>query len=137
MNFNVNTYHERSNIYNLFKDLPHVTCGVTVNTMDGRFNFLKEIKQHKFVLCPRGNGVDTHRLWETLYMGSIPVVQYDPCHSEFADLPILFINDWNTFSQKSIEELDLIYNIYMNKVWKMDKLNASYWENQIVNLLFV
>jgi hypothetical protein len=27
-----------------------------------------------FVACPRGNGLDTHRFWETIYRGSIPVV---------------------------------------------------------------
>jgi len=28
-----------------------------------------------FVAAVRGNGVDTHRLWETLYRGSIPIVE--------------------------------------------------------------
>ncbi len=27
------------------------------------------------VLCPRGNGVDTHRHWEALYRGAVPVVE--------------------------------------------------------------
>jgi hypothetical protein len=29
----------------------------------------------KFVAAPRGNGVDTHRFWETLYRGGIPIVE--------------------------------------------------------------
>ena len=30
--------------------------------------------KYKFILCPLGNGVDSHRIWETLYSGSIPIV---------------------------------------------------------------
>lgn len=37
---------------------------------------------------------DTHRLWKTLYMDSIPIVKYESAHHLFTDLPILFINDW-------------------------------------------
>ena len=30
--------------------------------------------QHARVACPRGNGIDTHRLWETWYAGILPVM---------------------------------------------------------------
>lgn len=33
------------------------------------------VKNHKYILCPRGNGLDTHRFWEALYRGSIPIVE--------------------------------------------------------------
>jgi DNA-dependent RNA polymerase auxiliary subunit epsilon len=36
--------------------------------------YLEELSKHYFALCPRGNGVDTHRFWESLYLGVIPVV---------------------------------------------------------------
>lgn len=29
----------------------------------------------KFVLCPRGKGIDTHRFYETVLMGAIPIVE--------------------------------------------------------------
>jgi hypothetical protein len=37
-------------------------------------DYLKELSEHKFSLCVRGNGIDTHRFWESLYLGVIPVV---------------------------------------------------------------
>jgi hypothetical protein len=37
-------------------------------------NYLKELASHKFCLCIRGNGIDTHRFWESLYLGVIPVI---------------------------------------------------------------
>lgn len=36
--------------------------------------YLREVKAAKFVVCPEGNGVCTHRLAETILMGSVPVV---------------------------------------------------------------
>ena len=28
-----------------------------------------------FIISPPGNGIDTHRVWETIYAGSYPVVE--------------------------------------------------------------
>lgn len=36
-------------------------------------DYLLKLATHKFVACPRGNGLDTHRVWETLYLGGVPV----------------------------------------------------------------
>ena len=36
--------------------------------------YLEELASHRFCLCIRGNGLDTHRFWEALYLGVIPVV---------------------------------------------------------------
>lgn len=38
-------------------------------------DYSKLAQSHSFIAAPRGNGVDTHRLWETLYRGSIPIVR--------------------------------------------------------------
>jgi len=36
--------------------------------------YLKELAQHRFCLCVRGNGIACHREWESLYLGVIPVI---------------------------------------------------------------
>ena len=48
--------------------------------------YLKYLADHRFVLCPRGNGVDSHRLWETLYLGRQPILEPLPQYSTF--LPV-------------------------------------------------
>ena len=35
--------------------------------------FRAEVARHRFALCPPGNGFDTHRVYEALQLGAIPV----------------------------------------------------------------
>lgn len=129
MNMLISTYPtERQLVWDLFKDKKWVTIGSIENTIEGRTRFLREIKAHSFVLCPRGNGMDTHRLWETLYMGSIPIVKRDVSNEEFQDLPICFINDW---SEVTVEFLESEKNRIKNTHYNLDKLTISYWIHQI------
>jgi hypothetical protein len=128
MNFNVSTYPERQHVSDLFKNKDWVTHGIIENTLNGRTKFLREIRNHTFILCPRGNGIDTHRLWETLYMGSIPIVKKDIGYSDFEDLPICFINDWNDIS---IEFLEKEKEKISFGNWNIDKLKISYWIDKI------
>lgn len=55
--------------------------------------YLHEMGEHRFVLCPPGNGIDTHRTWEALATGAIPVVQRSAATEPFSHLPILFVDD--------------------------------------------
>jgi hypothetical protein len=129
MNFNIHTYpQERKIVWDLFKDKEWTTIGKIVNTIEGRTNFLREIKSHTFVLCPRGNGIDTHRLWETLYMGSIPIVKKHNGYKEFYDLPICFVDDWE---QVTHEFLETEKNRIQNKRYCLDKLKIGYWVERI------
>ena len=37
-------------------------------------------------------------------MGSIPIVKYENTHSEFTDLPILFISDWKEVTKELLDK---------------------------------
>jgi len=131
MNFNINTYPiERQQVWNLFNGKTWTTIGCIENTLEGRTKFLREIKSHHFVLCPRGNGLDTHRLWETLYMGSIPIVKRDIGYADFEDLPICFIDSWEQINPDFLEKEK--ERIQKNK-WNLEKLKIGYWIDKIKN----
>ena len=133
MNFNINTCpRERQYVYNLFKNKDWVEEGTIENTLVSRTNFLREIKSHQFVLCPRGNGIETHRLWETLYMGSIPIVKKDIGYEDFYDLPICFIDDWVDITEEFLLKEK---NRIVNTVYCLDKLKISYWIEKIKKLI--
>jgi hypothetical protein len=67
--------------------------------------YLAELGRHRFCICPRGNGVDTHRFWECQYLGVVPVVERSP-HIEIwerLDLPMLVLDDWSELSRARLE----------------------------------
>lgn len=45
--------------------------------------YLQELSKYRFCLCIRGNGLDTHRFWESIYLGVIPVIVYHPSMDNF------------------------------------------------------
>lgn len=124
------THPSRDVVIDLFSNQPWVTVGKSESTMEGREQFLRDIRNHEFCFCPRGNGLDTHRLWETLYMGSIPIVEYDPAYSEFRDLPIYFVTDW----QKDVtpEKLRSVKTDFASRSWNLEKLYWPYWKAMIL-----
>lgn len=125
MNFSIETFaEERAPVWNRFANKPWVTVGEHVPTIGGRRQFLTDIRNHAFVLCPRGNGIDTHRLWETLYMGSIPIVIWDLAHENWTDLPILFIHDW---SEVTMDRLLYEHHRITHLEWNTSKLKIKYW----------
>jgi len=130
LNFSIWTYPQvRQLVYDKFNGEKWVKVGSIEASINGRKKYLQEIKSSKFVLCPRGNGIDTHRIWETLYMGSIPIVIYEDAHELFTDLPILFIDKWD---EVTYDFLNKKYEEMTNKIWSYDKLKMSYWENFII-----
>jgi hypothetical protein len=51
------------------------------------------LSEYMYVLSPEGHGLDCFRTWETLMMGSIPVLHHTPLDDLFADgdLPVLVV----------------------------------------------
>ena len=96
--------------------------------------YLRDMSRHKFVVSPPGNGLDCHRTWEALYLGSIPIVQNNSLKKHFEDLPIVFVDDWNIITPEFLEneynnkfENSDIYSCYRN----YEKLTIGYWKNKI------
>lgn len=91
-------------------------------------NYWKQISASNYVIAPHGNGVDSHRIWESLILKTIPVVQYHECFSQFIDLPILFVNDWecvtHEYLQSNLSKLQI-------KMQNLDMLQILYWKNKI------
>jgi len=85
-----------------------------------------DLRISNFVLCPQGNGIDTHRIWETLYCGSIPIIEDHIGFNQFKNLPIMFVDDFYKISKKSLENfLDTL------QVQDIDMIDFNYWKNEI------
>jgi hypothetical protein len=56
--------------------------------------------QYPFVLSARGNGIDCHRTWEILYLGSIVITKRSSLDQLYKDLPVALVDDWNEVLEK-------------------------------------
>lgn len=73
INFNENTYSTRKVIMNVIKK----SGKWEIKSAKSYKEYLEEMSEYRFCLCIRGNGIDTHRLWEAVYLGVVPVIVYE------------------------------------------------------------
>jgi hypothetical protein len=59
--------------------------------------YLARLGSAYFCVSPSGYGIDTHRTWEALYLRTVPVVRRSALTDEYADLPIVALDDWADF----------------------------------------
>tara|TARA_A100001201_G_scaffold14484_1_gene17617 strand:- start:2211 stop:3134 length:924 start_codon:yes stop_codon:yes gene_type:complete len=72
--------------------------------------FLENLSNHKFMLCPRGNAIDCHRNWEVLYMRRVPVMKRHPYLEElFKDYPVLFVDDYSEVTEDLLKANENLY----------------------------
>ena len=86
----------------------------------------------RFVASPRGNGLDTHRFWETLYRGSFPIVSQNSWSKQLYDLgiPHLEIQSW---TMEGFRELPLTVSSFSPS--DISPLWWPYWRGQIQSYL--
>ncbi len=90
--------------------------------------FVRELRDHHFVLCPAGNGIDTHRMWEALYCGAIPIVQPSPAIEPFSGLPMLIVEDFRTIT---LQVLKSAHEKFAASSWNMEKLFLPWWASRL------
>lgn len=109
------SYHGNSNPYrnNIIKELSKYTnVIVEKNKLDFK-DYLIELSKHKFSVCIEGNGIDVHKTYESLLVGSIPIIKKSGSISWFKKYGLLgiTINNWKNFNST---EPDFFENYYEN-----------------------
>jgi hypothetical protein len=92
MNFTAGTNTaKRNECIASFKDDPRVTIRTGLSLRD----YYTDLCKSKFVLCPEGTGIDTHRVYESLYFGATPVVLRNSLSHLYEKLPVCIVNSWS------------------------------------------
>lgn len=91
MNFADSTnVSQRGGCRSALKDDPRVTCASGLSNDE----YLMDLSRSKFVLCPEGEGMDTHRVYESLLCGATPVVLHSTLDPLYSKLPICIVSKW-------------------------------------------
>lgn len=110
-NFNISTNFNKRQI--CYESLKYKLDWL--NTIDPVEN-QKRLSTYKFCICPEGNGVDSHRLWECLYLQVVPIVIKSEFTSilEKQNIPLVILDNWS--------DLDINKLNYSNFNFTSDKL---------------
>jgi hypothetical protein len=71
------------------------------NTRLSQTGIWRRYADYPFVLSASGYGLDCHRTWELLYLGSIVITKTSPLDPLFDGLPVVIVEDWNEVADKA------------------------------------
>jgi hypothetical protein len=128
-NFDVNTSH--CNRYHV--EVATARNGILMSPRKSIEEFLRDLSRSVFSICPMGSGTDNHRIWESLYLGTIPVVADCPHNSGFKELPMIRLSDgqFRNWEYVTKDFLNDAYDKMKNNKYDMSKLDLNYWKEQI------
>jgi hypothetical protein len=160
LNFNTDSnMGYRIFIKNISKEIPHITYEDPIENENGYKNYWNQILDHESTLCPIGNGIDTHRIWETLYCKRIPITingncnksikintgcwgeswQIPPQEDEYAiytklysQLPIVILDNYEQLYDQNYLKSQIEYQ--KTKNYNIELIDFNYWKSYILNL---
>jgi hypothetical protein len=93
-------------------------------------DYAKIARRYKLIAAVRGNGIDTHRHWESLYRGVIPVTLRDKWSEslEAIGIPFLLIDSWG---EASVSKLFSTPNMRIINPLEIDVIWEPYWRRLI------
>ena len=126
-NFDIGTNHNERHICNNITN----NNGIHLSSNTSIANYWRILSKSIFIISPPGNGIDCHRVWEALYLRTVPIVKYHESFSQFKHLPILFIDNWEEVTIDNLRsKLDEFKYREFNDI---QELTIDYWKNIITN----
>lgn len=98
--------------------------------------FLGQLNDHAFCICPRGAGFDTYRVWDSLHLGVIPITVREAFYHRYLDdLPILFLDSVEEFGDLTAGYLEKKYGEMLDTEYDFGILTATYWSECLSNTI--
>jgi hypothetical protein len=120
--FDVNTNtHKRQSCFDIIR-----AKGVEQQPKKSLPGYIDTLSRFKFAICPEGNGIDTHRFWECLYLKVVPICPRNIITEYYSKFfPVVLLDRWEDLN------IDAIGAFYEICDWSnYDKLfDITYWEN--------
>ena len=99
MNFSINTNPiKRNECFDTFKGKSWVLSNSGLPPAD----FYKHLAHSKYVLSPEGTGIDCHRIYESIFLGAIPIVKTCLLDDLYEKLPLVTVKKWTDVNQRMV-----------------------------------
>jgi hypothetical protein len=120
-------FHERADCINMIPK--ELLIGILEKT--SRTLVWTATTRFSFVLSPKGNGMDCHRTWEILCLGSIPIVKGSEFNELFSDLPVLIVNEWSDVNEQLLKDTIIEFK---KRTFNYTKLTLKYWIDKMKHM---
>ena len=129
--FNENTNISRLEVNKALKNNKMIISQNFKNTD----SYKKTLSESMFNICPPGNGLDTHRFWESLLLNTLPIVVRSEFTSNLEKLkiPALYLDKWTDLNNFKEVELKALYKEKINKNDLTYFVKLKNWEKLIFN----
>jgi len=98
-----------------------------------RINTWKTQSEYAFVISPHGNGLDCHRTWEAISLGTIPIIKTSPLDNLFDGLPVWIVKEWSQVNESTMLKK---LNEFQGRInaSTLEKMQLKYWLKKISNI---
>ncbi len=124
--------HIRARLAERFRDEPWTKLEIFSEQQNDEsllFDYYANIARHRFTLSPEGNGIDCYRHWESLYLGTIPIVMVSPATTSFVGLPMLYTRDYSEITEGY---LDRVWRKFSRQRFDLAPMFRSYYLHKFV-----
>lgn len=80
-----------------------------------------------FVISPEGAGMDCHRTWEAIALGSIPILKKNPVTPVLEGLPAIIVDDWKEVTPAFLSQQAAVFQ---NMKFDYSKIWLAYWKGK-------
>ena len=94
--------------------------------------YMDILSKHEFSICPEGNGIDSHRIWESLFVGTIPIMLRNNFTENIkrAGYPCILLDKWDNLE---IDTLLTFKDTYNPNAFQRKTLFLDYYKSQIIS----
>jgi len=101
MNFTIQTNRvKRTECYNVFRNYSWITTEEALPPEE----FYKKLAMSKYVISPEGTGIDCHRIYESIFLGAVPLLKTSKMDSYYEGLPVVIFKRWEDITQQTLQD---------------------------------
>eukprot|EP00668_Euglena_longa_P016309 GGOE01020548.1.p1 GENE.GGOE01020548.1~~GGOE01020548.1.p1 ORF type:complete len:455 (+),score=99.34 GGOE01020548.1:27-1391(+) len=117
--------HRRAVVLHLKKNgFPVPSRQDIADRIKDRAAYYATLMDHRFIITPPGNGYDSFRAWETLFLGRAAVLETTSIDPLFEQLPVVSVDFWQNLTVALLEAKWRAFSTYK---FAWEKLWMPYW----------